>query len=60
MPRSLTHYAVKVCYVRCKNICRAHVVHFNPSNAKATFYPKYTDAKIFDNHLNLVMVIFII
>ena len=32
---------------------------FNLSNAKATFRPKHKNAKIFENHLNPVMVVFI-
>ena len=31
----------------------------NPSNAEATFCPKRKDAKLFENHLNPVMLVFI-
>ena len=32
---------------------------FNPSNAKDFFRPNHKDAKIFENHLNFVMLVFI-
>ena len=32
---------------------------FNSSNAEATFLPNDKDAKIFENHLNPVMLVFI-
>ena len=32
---------------------------FNPSNAEATFVQKHKDAKIFEKHLNPVMLVFI-
>ena len=31
----------------------------NPSNAKATYVQKHKDAKIFENRLNPVMLVFI-
>ena len=31
----------------------------NPSNAEATFFQKNEDAKIFENHLNPVMLVYI-
>ena len=38
-------------------VCSENLV--NPSNAEVTFYPKNKDAKIFENHLNPVMLVFI-
>ena len=32
---------------------------FNPSSAEANFHPKHKDAKIFENHLDPVMLVFI-
>ena len=34
-------------------------IMLNPSNAEATFVKKHKDAKIFENHLNPVMLVFI-
>ena len=38
----------------------ARVLNSNPSNAEATLIrPKHREAKIFENHLNPVMLVFI-
>ena len=36
-----------------------HVGDLNPSNAEAYFFSKHNDAKIFEHHLNPIMLIFI-
>ena len=41
-----------------KNVCYWSKDLLNPSNAEATFGPKYTDAKSFENHLIPIMLVF--
>ena len=45
--------------IKCNNEDIPFVKDINPSNAEATFIPKHKDAKIFENYLNPVMLVFI-